>query len=198
LLAKHVRRFDVIVSFNYDTVLETSLPGHRRWGYDQIEDCEGRLRVLKPHGSVNWELRNGAIGRAADPGSPVIVAPSHLKFVPYSVTAPRAEASIGYLNQSNQIGEVWSAMERHMSEAKALVFIGYSFPISDLYFSSLLRSVLASRGSTPGVALVNPDAIEIARQLHSRFSLNERLVTYFDLDQFLAAGRDEVLRQFDR
>jgi hypothetical protein len=89
-------------------------------------------------------------------------------------------------------------MERHMTEAKALVFIGYSFPTSDLYFSSLLRSVFASRGIAPGVVLVNPDAIEIARTLHGRFSLSERLVTYFDLDQFVAAGRDEVLRQFGK
>jgi hypothetical protein len=193
-----VRRFDVIVSFNYDIVLELSLPKRRRWGYDQVEDCERRLRILKPHGSVNWETRDGTVRRVSRPGSPVIVAPTHLKFVPYAGAAPGSAEAAGYLNQSDQVGAVWREMERHMAEAKALVFVGYSFPPSDLYFSSLLRSVLASRGSTPGVVLVNPDAIEIAKQLHARFALAKRLVMYFDLDQYIGAGRDEVLRQFEQ
>jgi hypothetical protein len=62
-------------------------------------------------------------------------------------------------------------MEREMREAKALVFIGYSFPVADLYFSSILRSVLADRDGAPAVAIVNPDAVAIGDRLRERFAL---------------------------
>lgn len=84
-------------------------------------------------------------------------------------------------------------MEAQMREAKVLVFIGYSFPLADLYFSSVLRSILASRESPPRVVIVNPDAVAIRKRLETRFSLS-KIVTYFDLDQFIQASRSDLLK----
>jgi len=81
-----------------------------------------------------------------------------------------------------------------MREAKALVFIGYSFPDADLYFSSLLRSVVASRDASPTLVLVNPDAVPIAEKLSRRFSV-KTFVRFFDLDQFIGTNRKRVLEQ---
>ena len=80
-----------------------------------------------------------------------------------------------------------------MGEAKALVFIGYSFPIADLYFSSILRSVLADRSAAPGIVLVNPDAVALSERLENRFAIS-RPLRYFDIEQFVQANRKNVLK----
>jgi hypothetical protein len=99
---------------------------------------------------------------------------------------------VGYLDDA-QIRTVWEEMESEMKAAKVLVFIGYSFPVADLYFSSVLRSVLAERDGAPNVVLVNPDAVSIAARLETRFPV-AKIVRYFDFGQFIEAGRAGVER----
>lgn len=184
-----IRRRDSVVSFNYDTVFEGSIPS-KYWHYEQVgHDTEG-FRILKPHGSVNWE-DGDQITLVKKPESCVIVAPTHLKFV--KTGSVDAEQPRGYLDHSPQINRIWHAMEREMREAKALVFIGYSFPVADLYFSSVLRSVLADRGAAPGLVIVNPDAVSIGDRLRSRFPLAQVLLRY-DLTNFVQANRQQLLR----
>jgi hypothetical protein len=105
-----------------------------------------------------------------------------------------AAALAGYLDQSPQLAALWSAMESQMRKARALVFIGYSFPDSDVYFASLLRSVLASRTHAPSIVLVNPDASAIAERLTTRFAIRNALhVT--DLRELLGMTRPQLLRR---
>jgi SIR2-like protein len=186
---QYVRARDTIVSFNYDTVFEDSLTGNFNWHYEGISSAVGSVGILKPHGSINWDSTNPIIVQDT-PTSPLIVAPTHLKFV-----QTRSD-TIGYLDQSTGIRNVWSIMESEMKTAKALVFIGYSFPMADLYFSSILRSVLADR-SSPGIAIVNPDAIAIRRRLQQRFAL-EKVSVYFDLVTFAQGSRKQLLDGLDR
>jgi len=81
-----------------------------------------------------------------------------------------------------------------MREAKALVFIGYSFPAADLYFSSILRSVLADRDGAPAVAIVNPDAVAIGERLRQRFALG-RIDLHFDIRNFVEGSRKNLLKR---
>lgn len=203
LLQQHVRSRDAFVSFNYDTVFEHSLPASEPWRYESLSDSSAALRILKPHGSVNWEVPTdpaGDIRVTAQPERSVVVVPTHLKFVQ---TGNAAEASTnhstasGYLDQSPQIQQVWAQMEREMRQSKALIFIGYSFPVADLYFSSVLRSVLAARDATPALVIVNPDAVAIRDRLRARFPI-EKVLLYFDLATFLQINRNQLLRQVDR
>lgn len=192
-LSNHVRSYDAIVSFNYDTVFEDSLPTAKPWAYEGIEDCTNKLLILKPHGSINWGLTNNIICRSKVPASSVVVAPTHLKFI----SAPNQEEDagyIGYLDQSPQIQAIWSALEREMRSSRVLVFIGYSFPVADLYFSSLLRSVIATRDDPLSIVIVNPDAVAIAERLNKRFAI-QKLVRYFDMAQFIQASRSGVFSQ---
>lgn len=192
LMSNHIRSKDAVVSFNWDTVFEESLFSTQSWHYECVEDAPRSLRVLKPHGSVNWDYDEKVTVTDA-PGTPVIVAPTHLKFVS---TRPSAETQglLGYLDQAQEIRDVWQHMEKHMREAKALVFIGYSFPVADLYFSSVLRSVLAARDKPPGLILVNPDAVALGARLRSRFAVGD-VASYFDLGTFLDTSRSKVLAQ---
>lgn len=191
-LTNHFRQGDAVVSFNYDTVFEDSLPLNDCSWYVEVQQKGPRARVplLKPHGSVNWAEFDGEIYVDERSSSPIVVAPTHLKFVAHG--AGNDEPLTGYLDQSAVISSIWSVMERRMKEARALVFIGYSFPVADLYFSSVLRSVLADRETSPRVVVVNPDAVAITTRLKRRFALPE-VIQYFDLGQFVNAGRRGVL-----
>lgn len=194
LLDNFVRKRDTIVSFNYDLVFERSLRGSDRWHYEGLSTVPRSIGLLKPHGSINWEDAN-PIQIVDSPNQPLIVAPTHLKFV--QTSADPGQTQTGYLDHAPGIRNVWTAMEKEMREAKALVFIGYSFPIADLYFSSVLRSVLADRDGAPGVAIVNPDAIAIRDRLKMRFSL-ERVTAYFDLQTFVEGSREKLLNSLNR
>lgn len=195
LMAKHHRAFDTIVSFNYDTVFEASLPKHNHAHYLGLNNTSGKVAVLKPHGSVNWCVADdGSIKIERSPAKSLVVAPTHLKFVSTNSDAEAIQA--GYLDQSSEIREIWAQMEQRMRDARALVFIGYSFPLADLYFSSVLRSVLADRDTTPDIIIVNPDAIAISERLQRRFSL-PKVIRYFDLGQFVQVSRTDVIAQLD-
>jgi hypothetical protein len=191
LTRNFVRSRDTIVSFNYDTVFERSLPASYRWHYEGLETATSSIGLLKPHGSINWEDAD-PIAITESPARPLVVAPTHLKFV-QTVPQQAADTS-GYLDHAPGLQNVWRIMEREMSEAKALVFIGYSFPLADLYFSSVLRSVLADRDGAPGVAIVNPDAVAISERLQTRFALN-RVGNFFDLQTFVQGTRFQLLSQ---
>jgi hypothetical protein len=203
---RHVRSRDTIVSFNYDVIFEYSLQHNFIWYYEIIDDHHAHaLRILKPHGSINWEEIDGEIkvSNSLDkfPLRPIIVAPTHLKFIGTGEEEGKSKSTlqtkIGYLNQSKQIADVWEAMERQMRVAKALVFIGYSFPPSDLYFSSVLRSILAVRETPPYVIIVNPDAMAIRTRLHSRFSITlGKIRTFSDLQTFNQVNREQLMKMF--
>jgi SIR2-like domain len=172
---KHIRTRDTVVSFNYDVVFEQSLPATQSWYYEGIQGTHRpqSLRILKPHGSINWEEIGGAIQSHSPsrgfPRRPVVVAPTHLKFIGTGGRDGGGAKIFGYLNQSERISDVWRAMEREMREAKAWVFIGYSFPSSDLYFSSVLRSTLAARDANPYIAIVNPEGTSISPATRNTF-----------------------------
>jgi hypothetical protein len=183
-----VRSRDTIVSFNYDLIFENSVPQSFSWHYEEIESVPNSIGVLKPHGSINWEDTE-PIEINDNPPRPLVIAPTHLKFVQPN---PSSDESAGYLDHAPGVRLVWAAMEREMKDAKALVFIGYSFPVADLYFSSVLRSVLADRDGAPGVAIVNPDAVAISARLRGRFAL-EKIGVFFDLESFVQSSRKQLL-----
>lgn len=187
-----IRRRDSVVSFNYDTVFEESVPKYH-WHYEEVGTRTDGFRLLKPHGSINWQ-RGDPITISAEPSDCVVVAPTHLKFVRTDDGAHSSPG--GYLDHAPQINRIWSRMEREMREAKALVFIGYSFPVADLYFSSVLRSVLADRSAAPGLVIVNPDAVSIEARLKARFPLAQVLLRY-DLANFVQATRQQLLRDLE-
>lgn len=77
-LSRILEKGDVIVSFNYDTIVDSSLKKNRTWrehdGYgfmcreiknnsgkdretDQTSDYESQVHLLKPHGSINWGIK---------------------------------------------------------------------------------------------------------------------------------------------
>lgn len=183
---------DAIISFNYDIVLEKSLPASKHWYY--VPSTNTGIPVFKPHGSINWQQRkDGSIRFRKTPSDhPVIIAPTHLKFV--ALTDHQSTNNIGLFNQSKEIPAIWQKMEEEMAQAKALVFIGYSFPDADLYFSSVLRSVFQSVDRQHLIILVNPDAMRLSEKLRQRFAVAPKQIqNYFDFRSFCRITRTELL-----
>ena len=189
-MTRHVRSRDTIVSFNYDTIFEDSLSGGSKYYYDCIKKRkDSQIRVLKPHGSVNWAIEKGSIKIDKVAKRSVVVAPTHLKFVVNGRQQTESDTGrYGYLDQTKEMPKIWDSMETQMKNAKALVFIGYSFPVSDLYFSSVLRSVLVGSTTQPRIVVVNPDAMAIRERLVRRFPF-KYVQTFFDFEQFNQSTR---------
>ncbi|HCZ34764.1 MAG TPA: hypothetical protein DHV26_02435 [Cytophagales bacterium] len=100
----------------------------------------------------------------------------------------------GYLNSNQNIRTIWQAMEKQMNEAKAIVFIGYSFPDADLYFSSVLRTVLTKSTSQVKIILVNPDALRISDRISYRFAIDKsNIKNHFDIKSFCKLDRNDLV-----
>lgn len=185
----HLKSRDAIISFNYDTVFESSLR-QVKWYYHGFR--EKTIPIYKPHGSINWGLKpDETIKTDRQTKTPVIVAPTHLKFIGLNGFNQRAN---GYLNSNKTITEIWQAMEQEMEVAKAIVFIGYSFPDADLYFSSVLRTVLTKSKYQIKIILVNPDSLRISEKLTRRFAVKkDNIFNYFDLESFCKLKRADIV-----
>lgn len=55
--AKQLRKYDIVITFNWDTLLETALKKvGKTYAYCGFEDKEADVYIYKLHGSVNWRL----------------------------------------------------------------------------------------------------------------------------------------------
>jgi hypothetical protein len=164
-LVHHSAATDVFISFNYDCVLDTALAGagQRRWdparGYGfaiggdtaHWRDHAGRgrfpqqtIRLLKPHGSLNWQRSDAAFKLRSDPYTQrqgdddlLIVPPLWQKEFdqePYRTT--------------------WSEARKALRTSRSLLVLGYSLPETDVYTQAMLRIDV---GHLDFLCIVNPD-----------------------------------------
>lgn len=113
---------NTIITFNYDQVLEyleafqVPLPSQ----VHRTEDSS--VRVLKLHGSVNWQIR----------GNECQTIPPEA-----GIRDPAIELAIAAPGQSKAqmttkvLGPLWKAARDALRTADAIIFLGYSFPPSD-------------------------------------------------------------------
>lgn len=191
-----ITKNDCVISFNYDTTFEKSIP--RSCYYAHIDaDDKNKVGFFKLHGSINWkrESKKRITRCEVDNKAPVIIAPTHLKFIGLK----NAGSLPGHFGQSEVIDEIWKDAEVKMRNADALVFIGYSFPESDLYFSSVLRSVMITSEKNPVIVLINPDSVRISERIGKRFNIGkDQIINHFDFEGFINSKRKSFLHQVER
>jgi SIR2-like domain len=155
---------DTFISFNYDCLLDTALARHgrRRWrpsegygfpisgGEDGWCDHSGlgrppkrSIRLLKPHGSLNWGLSGTALSLRSDeyaarPEADLVIVP------------PLWQKSF----DSEPYQTIWRETRRTLSSVKALFLLGYSLPETDVYTQATLRMDV---GQLEFLCIVNPD-----------------------------------------
>jgi len=166
-LLRHVRDGDTIITFNYDTVIEESLPsGAPAWdpgdGYAVTASgktkswakgwrskrqlgsaVESRMYLLKLHGSLNWTL---------DKTNKVRLKPR-----PYVVRARRgapvydkcAILPPGWHKRidRNPYRQLWREARLRCETCSSLALIGYSLPETDLLAKALFSEVSRLRAA---------------------------------------------------
>jgi hypothetical protein len=213
-----------VITTNYDLMIDCALhqmgkPPNLGFEYGQHGGNSGRevgnlyalggVPVFKLHGAVNWFSMNGGSGdvrvdgrlieialaekgRAVipvacqhqyeGPGTPVIVPPTFSK------------SDLHPLFKS-----VWSGAARSLVEANLLVFVGYSFPLSDVEMRYFLARSLTGNAGIRRILLVDPKA----RELHERItSANSGFGSHFrrlihpipaKWEEVHAAGAESIL-----
>lgn len=154
-----------VITTNYDVLIERGLrhkprprvprPGfHYGCGPEQLEGggypsyahiqrirVEGRIPLLKLHGSVSWSIKGDRIIRYHD-CRPAIRGDA-------AIIAPITEKSVPKIFQP-----VWDCAASTLTNSDNWIIVGYSFPPYDLAVSELFRSS-ATRGVR--VHVLNPD-----------------------------------------
>jgi len=168
-IAGALRAGDAVVSFNYDTLIDSSL---RRWskgvwtadgGYG-VKAISGvnewsaaptpgpipkePLRLLKPHGSLHWTN--------LDPENECLDLHPH----PFGQRPAKANV-IPPTWDKTVLGTwpwkpVWKAAARYLQQVRCLVVVGYSVPATDLMTQALIKSSLGST-ELRLLVVVNPD-----------------------------------------
>lgn len=140
-MRQHVRNWDTVVSFNYDVVFEESIKRDYTIFYEGVQPRkQWQHRIIKPHGSVNWESRNGQIRTKHNPEKCVIVAPTHLKFV--AQNAKDGAAGIPDLAAASRLFGI--DLSRHEEVREAL---GKDFPKLPLHTIVCIGALIAHRDS---------------------------------------------------
>jgi hypothetical protein len=147
-LLKRVCPGDVLISFNYDTVVER-LAG--KFGYDLRGYCgyfrRDVVNFVKPHGSTSWclDLREKRVTSAKDDGSPLLNSMSEddvcrkkeplvLGAVPIkSELLSEIQWHYGVYEVHEVVMRQWKAVVAALRQAELLVVVGYSFPKEDQY-----------------------------------------------------------------
>jgi hypothetical protein len=136
--AQKLGRWDGVVTFNYDRVLELLTPKFDFFDPSTSEEPNGtRPLVFKMHGSVDWKRgkqKDGggvvySLGRTnSDSGAPVDPE--------FALNCPGDEIGIATPGPTKQIStkelvHVWNQALEWIRNASVIVFVGYRFPPSD-------------------------------------------------------------------
>jgi hypothetical protein len=196
---------DVVVSFNWDTLVE-SLLCHRfattslRLVQVPHPPLNESVRFAKPHGSLTWNRYDPSViddGHAGPKLSPIpnwasIVASENLaavgKFEPLLLGAVpiKSELIKEVAPQQHQlIMEQWATLCRAISDADELCIVGYGFPTEDSYGRFLMRQ--AARRRQRRISRV--DLYEVATKVES---VRNAIVEVFDVSPADIADRGSV------
>lgn len=161
-----------VISFNYDTLAERCFPSGS-WGYPGLSKRWYRIRVLKPHGSVNWTRRN--VGQPGDSVRGVDDPPISPADMGYTKKDGLVQPMLIGLrtkieHTTEEISPKIRRMFKHllqsceeaMQDASQVWIVGYSFPDADISFREVVGKAIARRCRR---ALQAPDVRVVSKGL---------------------------------
>ncbi|MFA5168310.1 MAG: hypothetical protein WC530_07260 [Candidatus Omnitrophota bacterium] len=129
------------INFNYDTLLEQSLANYHYWGLHDLEYRNGRINIIKPHGSLNWLHK-------ADESITEQPLPIPINEVGYYGGQLRQHSIIGLVANKREFespseqdpvvtalysSRLLKCIKMALRQAERIIVIGYSFPITDTH-----------------------------------------------------------------
>ena len=182
---------DVVISLNYDCVIDDALrrnagfrfdPDRGGYGLDVASGADlwrrsgrgkraqGSIQLLKLHGSLNWSGPAVPLRLRSDPYQPVangVIAPP---LTNKPVTDP-------------PLSELWRKARTIVGRMRRLVLVGYSMPAAD----GLVRALLATDLSTflEDIVFVDPSDTTLARHIDffGRVAPDARIITLRSMRQ---------------
>jgi len=188
-----------IITTNYDLCIECSLHklglktdpcfpfGHVHdnkliINRDNFYSHEG-IPVLKLHGSVNWFENNEPSDFFNVDGRVVEIhgnfenegIPKTLPYVcagDYNTKIPPVIIPPSFLKPDlkGPLGQIWKIAADKLQSANLLVFVGYSFPMTDTEMLYFLARSLTDNPGLRMILLVDPFANDIVKKIHSQES----------------------------
>ena len=166
--SKRLTRGDVIVTFNWDLLLERSLYELNKsywYFWRRSKDLQDVIPILKPHGSINWvqreKIHSSVEGEEMGHRLLALREFSPPKgIVPYIIPpSPKKEF------KTEEIEMVWNDVNEAFLRADKFYFLGYSLPRTDLQARYIFRMGLMYNkknrekdGKPPySAVVVNPD-----------------------------------------
>lgn len=208
---------DSILSFNWDTVSDFTLQQSKISAYNGYLDLMNseskplsnfirRGALLKLHGSVNWivcptvkcplynkvrlavqnekllrHMKRHKCPECKNEGEPFIIPPTSQKFI----------------RRNTFVHKLWLLAREKLLYCKKIIFIGYSFPLTDFYSEWLFRQIFF-RVSThheekelPEIVVVNPEIMKkkslVSRQ-YQRIFRGCTIHKFRSLENFVQKG----------
>ena len=209
---KHIAQTDVIVSFNWDTLLDRVLSNQRkktnwdrRWGYGYEvgkrfkcgrKNNDGKPgkypKLFKLHGSVNWVSEK----LDQDEKETYSITPDWGELREYEkvVMMPPKMVKREIFDPVAIYQPIWNEAEKRMIKCKKIVFVGYSFPPADFAVSNMLRRVISSikteKRKSPTIVIVDPNVEELAKRFEASFNVKiDSDNRYLSLKSYLSGDR---------
>ena len=160
---------NTFITFNYDTLLEDAAKNlgfaydyrfaHKAFNfengtyYKEHQYDEGRIPILKLHGSLNWAFPGTQGGKLTifDDYAQV----QERKLTPVMVP-PTWRKSI-----EGRVGDAWEEAVEAIKSATRIYIVGFSIPETDPHFKYLLAAGLRENISLREVCFVNPSATDL-------------------------------------
>jgi hypothetical protein len=139
---------------------------------DTVEDSQSHMdvtsmRLFKLHGSVNWHARLGsskpyslrAIVHDEPWFKPLMLKPSLIPLIPRHLD-PEPFIVPPVLVKSSLVEEpilqfLWSVAYEELEQAERVIFVGYSFPVTDMAARFLFTETLIREKDRPEIRVVN-------------------------------------------
>lgn len=191
-LARRLYVGDVVISLNYDCVMDDALrehagfrfdPGRGGYGLDVATGAEawrrsgrgkrarGSIQLLKLHGSLNWRGPSVPLNLRSEPYEPV----AHGVIAPPLTNKPVTDPPLS---------EIWRKARTIVGRMRRLVIVGYSMPAAD----GLVRALLATDLSTylEDIVVVDPGEETLTRHVDffGRIAPGARIITLRSMRQF--------------
>ncbi|MEW6368772.1 MAG: hypothetical protein AB1714_29440 [Acidobacteriota bacterium] len=162
VLGEQVQSGDIIISFNYDTLIERLAI---RFGHKLRMVCSSMrpdiVHLAKPHGSTSWvmDFASRTVTTSAADGSPLIDSlaeedverrrePLVLGAVPIKSELIReVQVHYGWPEVFEVVVTQWRAVVAAVRDAAEIIVVGYGFPSEDQYGRFLLREAARLRSS---------------------------------------------------
>lgn len=216
-----LRRNDTIITFNYDTCLETLLWLNKKWspneGYFEDDDYFSRIiknkellniQILKLHGSINFVKADyyNTHGKDANYQYKFHIAPQINDSIFPGINANHdligskgsyiiAPSYFKVFGGNYRIYQLWQKAYKALSNAFRIVIIGYSFPEADV-MSKMLFNFVGKEINLDiikcRIIIVSPEAEKIWNEIRQYILIDEEYINKVILNGKLEDKIDEL------